>query len=177
MVTTVDLSDYRYFPQILVAVLIVDLIVIFLVRFFPGFWGSTINVWYDRFGLSAVISDVLVIVLGFMLAQYIYRRYLASTYGWNPAIFAVLLIGIQIVHDLLFYVGVIRPIPTGHNAMMDVFKTYAARGGAKVIAADAAMMLGSFVIAGLLGKAGTAATQFSGVLAAYAVPYILTTRW
>jgi len=172
-----DLSDYKYFPQILVAVLIVDLIVIFLVRFFPGFWGSTINVWYDRFGLSAVIADVLVIVLGFMLAQYVYRNYLRTNYGWNPYIFGALLVGIQVLHDLLFYFGVIKPIPKGHNAMMDVFKTYADRGGSKVVIADTAMMLGSFGIASYLASAGSQVTLFSGVLAAYAVPYILTTKW
>jgi hypothetical protein len=172
-----DLSNYSYFPQILIAVLIVDLIVIFLVRFFPGFWGSTINVWYDRFGLSAVLADVLIIVLGFFIGQYIYKNYLAETYGWNPAIFAGLLVVVQVVHDLLFYFGVIKPIPKGHNEMMDVFKTYAEKGGAKVIVADSAMMLGSFGIATALANASEFATVVSGVLATYALPYILTTRW
>lgn len=172
-----DLSDYKWFPQILVAVLIVDLIVIFLVRFFPGFWGSTINIWYDRFGLGAVIADVLVIVLGFMIAQFVYKNYLKPEYGWNPLIFAALLVFIQVAHDMLFYLGVILPLPRGQNAMMDVFKDYAARGGVKVVVADTAMMLGSFGIASALSSAAPAATAFSGVLAAYAVPYILTTRW
>lgn len=172
-----DLSDYQYFPQILVAVLIVDLVVIFLVRYFPRFWGSTINIWYDKFGLSAVISDVLIIVLGFFLAQFVYRNYVKPRIGWNPMVFAAVLVGVQVLHDLLFYFGVIRPIPKGHNAMMDVFKVYAERGGSKVVAADAAMMLGSFGIASLLTSAAPAATPFAGVLAAYAVPYILTTQW
>lgn len=172
-----DLSDYKWFPQILVSVLIVDLIVIFLVRYFPGFWGSTINVWYDRFGLSAVIADVLIIVLGFIAGQYVYKNYLKPAYGWNPLLFLGLLLFIQVVHDLLFYAGVIVPIPTGHNGMIDVFKTYAARGGLKVVAADSAMMAGSFALASYFAAAGTPATTFAGVLAAYAVPFILTTRW
>jgi hypothetical protein len=172
-----DLSDYKYFPQILVSVLIVDLIVIFLVRYFPGFWGATINVWYDRFGLNAVIADVLIIVLGFLLAQFVYKNYLKPDYGWNPVLFGALLVFIQVVHDLLFYFGVILPLPQGHNGMMDVFKTYAERGGSKVIAADTAMMLGSFGIASALAAAAPQTTVFSGVLAAYAVPFILTTRW
>ena len=172
-----DLSNYSYFPQILVAVLIVDLIVIFLVRFFPGFWGSTINVWYDRFGLGAVLADVLVIVLGFFIGQYIYKTYLQDEYGWNPAIFAGLLVVVQVVHDLLFYFGVILPIPQGHNEMIDVFKTYAEKGGVKVIVADSAMMLGSFGIASMLAQAPAFATVVSGVLATYTLPYILTTNW
>jgi hypothetical protein len=172
-----DLSDYKYFPQILVAVLIVDLIVIFLVRYFPGFWGSTINIWYDRFGLSAVLADVLIIALGFMLAQFVYKNYVKPTQGWNPLLFGALLVFIQVVHDLLFYFAVILPIPKGHNGMIDVFKVYADRGGSKVVAADTAMMLGSFGIASALAGAPAAATMFSGALAAYAVPFILTTSW
>jgi len=170
-----DLTKYKYFPQILVSVLIVDLIVIFLVRYFPNFWGSTINIWYDKFGLSAVIADVLIIVLGFMLAQYIYKNYINEEF--NPYIFAALLVAVQAIHDMLFYFGVILPIPEGHNAMMDVFKTYAEKGGVKVVAADAAMMLGSAAIASFLAAAPKEATLFSGVLAAYAVPFILTTKW
>lgn len=172
-----DLSDTKYFPQIITAVLIVDLLVIFLVRYFPGFWGSTINVWYDKFGLSAVISDVLVIVIGFLLAQYLYRRFFKPSAGWNLGLFLALLVFIQVAHDLLFYFGVIQPIPKGHNAMMDVFKVYAERGGSKVVVADSAMMVGSALIASGLAGAPWSATLFSGVLAAYAVPYILTTRW
>jgi len=172
-----DLSNYSLFPQILVAVLIVDLIVIFLVRFFPGFWGSTINVWYDKFGLSAVLADVLIIVLGFMIGQYVYKNYFKPTYGWNFLLFAGLLVFIQVAHDMLFYFGAILPIPKGHNAMMDVFKTYAERGGVKVVVADSAMMVGSALIASALASAGAPATAFAGVLAAYAVPFILTTKW
>ena len=170
-----DLTKYKYFPQILVSVLIVDLIVIFLVRYFPNFWGSTINIWYDKFGLSAVIADVLIIVLGFMLAQYIYKNYIKEEF--NPYIFAALLVAVQVIHDLLFYFGVILPIPKGHNEMIDVFKTYAEKGGVKVVAADTAMMLGSAAIASFLAAAPKEATLFSGVLAAYAVPFILTTKW
>jgi hypothetical protein len=60
---------------------------------------------------------------------------------------------------------------------MDVFKTYAERGGVKVVAADSAMMVGSALIASALASAGAPATAFAGVLAAYAVPFILTTKW
>lgn len=172
-----DLSKYKYFPQILVSVLIVDLIVIFLVRYFPNFWGSTINIWYDKFGLGAVIADVLIIVLGFMIAQYVYKNFIQSDKEFNPYIFAALLVAVQVIHDMLFYFGVILPIPEGHNGMMDVFKTYAEKGGLKVVAADSAMMLGSAAIAAFLAAAPKEATLFSGVLAGYAVPFILTTKW
>jgi hypothetical protein len=172
-----DLSDYKYFPQILIAVLLVDVIVIFLVRYFPDLFGSIINAWYDRFGLSAVIADVLIIVLGFLLAQIIYKNYLKPEYGYNPVIFAGLLVLIQIIHDLLFYFGIVQTIPGGHNAMIDFFKRYGESGSFKVILADSAMMLGSFGIASFLASAQPITNIFMGILGAYTVPYILTTRW
>lgn len=159
--------------QILVSVLVVDVIVIFLVRYFPGFFGKPINEWYDRFGLNAVIADVLVIVLGILIAQHTLQYT-----GIKAALplFLVLVVAIQLVHDLLFYVCVIQPIPKGHNEMIDVFKTYTEGGGVKILAADAAMIAGSVLLATGLQAAPASVTAFTGILAAYTVPYILSTR-
>ena len=172
-----NISNFAALPAIIIAVLIVDLIVIFLVRYFPSFWGTPINVWYDKFGLSAVIADVLIIVLGIMIGQYAYNTFFAKHYGWNLPLFIALIVGIQVIHDLAFYFGVIKPLPLGHNAMMDVFKIYAESGQGRVVIADSAMMAGSAIIATALLAAPPPATAFIGILAAYAVPYILTTNW
>ncbi len=75
----IDISDYFYFLQILVAFLIFYLIVIFSVRIFPGFWDSFINVRYGTFKSDVVLADVLSITLatfigytaGLILTRYI----------------------------------------------------------------------------------------------------------
>ena len=60
--------------------------------------------------------------------------------------------------------------------MIDVFKEYAQSGGAKIIAADSAMIASSAVIAMVLkGLSGNVVT-FIALLAMYTVPYILETR-
>ena len=51
-------EDWWY---ILLAILIVDIVVIFFVKYLPDVMGRPINAWYDRFTLSAVLSDVLII--------------------------------------------------------------------------------------------------------------------
>jgi len=160
-------------PQILVSVLVVDVAVIFLVRFLPLMFGKPINEWYDRFGLNAVIADVLVIVLGILIAQYVLQYT-----GIKPTlpVLLALVVAVQLIHDLLFYFCVVLPIPEGHNAMIDVFKTYTTSGGAKILAADAAMIAGSVLLATGLQALPPATTAFTGILAAYTVPYILTTR-
>jgi hypothetical protein len=170
---TYEISDWVYIG---LAVLIVDIVVLFLIRYFPDYFGKAINVWYNRFKLSAVIADVFIILIGFGISRYIYTEYLYEKYDWNPAYFTGLTVGIQIVHDVLFYFGVIKPTEPGSNAMMDVFKEYAETGGAKVIAADSAMMVGSSVLSMVLKGVSSPVLMFIGLVSFYTVPYILEKR-
>jgi hypothetical protein len=171
-----DLSNPAVFTTIVVSVIVVDLIVLFLIRFYPDFWGKDINVWYNEFGLNAVIADVMSIVLGFLITQVLYRATVFPYIGWSLPAFIAVLLAVQLTHDMLFYKGVIQPIPVGHNGMIDVFKAYAASGQGRILIADAAMMVGSALIASTLVSLPTVVTLFVGSLAVYAVPYILTTR-
>ena len=169
-------SDYWY---ILLAVLFIDVLVIFLVRFYPDIFGRNLNRWYDLFGLNAVIADVLIIVLGFVVARYVYTKWVAPTFTdgeWSPLAFTGTLVGVQAIHDILFYLCVISPIPRGHNLMMDVFKDYATSGGAKIIGGDALMVIGSSALAIVLKGMRPDLTAVFGLLTAYALPYILYTR-
>jgi hypothetical protein len=168
-----EISDWSY---ILLAILIIDLIVLFLTRYFPDFLGKNLNIWYDRFGLNAVISDVFIIAIGFALARYAYKYFVPiQTEPFNLSLFLALLVGIQAIHDIIFYFFVIKPIPKGHNRMMDVFKDYAASGGGKIIVADAAMMLGSAFIAMLLKETPADIVTLIGLFSIYTLPYILET--
>lgn len=166
--------DYVY---ILIAVLFIDVVVIALTRFYPELMGRNLNRWYDLFGLNAVIADVLIIVLGFVIARYVYRGFVAPRVGgWNPMAFTGTLVGVQAIHDILFYVGVILPIPRGHNTMIDVFKDYAQSGGAKIIGGDALMMIGSAAVAIVLKGAAAPTVAVFALLTSYALPYLLYTR-
>lgn len=160
---------------ILAAILLIDVIVIIIARF-TGLFGTMINVWYDKFGLNAVLADVLIIFLAFMLGRWIYTKYLKPRYGWDGWIFTGLMIVIQIVHDLLFYVGVIRPIDKGANDMVDVFKDYAEQGSWKILIADAGMIIGSTAVA--MAYKTTSMPVIAGItaVAAYSVPYLLATK-
>ena len=175
-----NISNWRdptLFATIVISVLIVDIIVLFFARYFPDTLGKPVNQWYDEFQLSAVISDVGIIVIGFVLAQVLYTYFFAPTYGWNVWIFLALLVGVQLLHDLFFYFAVIQPIPKGHNEMMDTMKAYSKGGGAMILLADAGMMLGSAAIAMALKDQSIPTLLMTGLGAVYIVPYILTTRW
>lgn len=161
--------------MIFFAILTVDVTVIFLTRYFPEIFGRPLNDWYTKFGLSAVLSDVLVILIGFLIARYIYTAWIKPTFGWNPLLFILALVGIQAVHDILFYLGVILPIPAGHNEMIDVFKAYS-KGGAKIIGGDSLLMIGSALVAFAYKSIPAHATVSMNVLVTYAMTYILYTR-
>ncbi len=167
-----ETEDWWY---ILLAILIVDIVVIFFVKYLPDVMGRPINAWYDRFTLSAVVSDVLIIAIGFFLARYAYTYFVPPEVGFNPWYFTGILIGIQILHDVLFYVGVIMPIPKGHNRMIDLFKEYS-RGGYKILASDSAMMFFSALFAMLLKEADKEVYAGVALFTLYTLPYILETN-
>ena len=113
MITIPDISDYYNNYDILLlffAIFFVDVVVLFLVRYFPDFFGKALNDWYTDFKFTAILSDVLIILLGFIIARYVYTTWIKPHYGWNPLLFLALLVGIQIVHDILFYLAIILPL-------------------------------------------------------------------
>jgi hypothetical protein len=170
-------KDPMLFATIVIAVTIVDTIVLFFTRYFPDTLGEPLNKWYDQFQLSAVVSDVGIIVIGFVLAQLIYTQFFAPTHGWNVWIFLAVLVGVQLLHDLFFYFAVIQPIPKGHNEMMDVMKSYTKGAGSMILVGDALLMLASAAVAMALKDQSIPTLLFAGLGAAYTIPYILTTRW
>jgi uncharacterized protein YacL len=153
--------------QISTAVLWVDFFVIALSKVFP--MTTALDSWYKQFGIVAVMSDVLVIILGILLAQFI--KPTADTHT-----LAITSIIIQVIHDSLFYVGVILPIPRGHNAMIDLFKKYSNEGGYKILLADAAMIGGSVYLADYFHSLRTEHVVFLCLLAVYAITFILYTK-
>lgn len=165
-------KDWWY---ILLAILIVDVVVIFLAKYLPDVLGNSINQWYERFGLNAVISDVLIIAIGFFIARYAYTYFMPASYGFNLWYFLAILVLVQLVHDLFFYFVIIKPIPKGHNRMIDVFKRYSS-GGVKILLSDAAMMIASALIAMSLKESGPEVYAAVSLLTVYTLPYILETK-
>jgi len=150
------------------AVAWVDFAVIVLSKCVP--LTKSLGTWYADFGMSAVGSDVLIIVLGIYLVQLIFP----GIYGWKLVGYAVAL---QVVHDVLFYIGVIQGVPSGHNAILDLFKRYAAEGSWKIILADSAMVAGSVLLMEYLdNNYSDGWISFLGLLAVYSLIYIVHTK-
>jgi uncharacterized protein YacL len=134
-----DISNFSnvndYLP-ILNGCIIADLIIIFLV--FNGIFKSNyLKKWYNKYQLSAVLADVLILFIGIILARFFYK-YIFTTFTVFK--FTFLAVFIQIIHDILFYLFFTN-LPLGYNGMLDFFKEYAKEVGAGAIIGDSFMMI------------------------------------
>ena len=158
-------------PLLTMSILLLDVIVLFVVRYQLA-PSHPLNVWYDRYGILAVLADVMSIAIGFAVARYLFATWF-STSGIIG--FLLLLVGFQALHDFVFYVGIIQTLPRGVNGLMDIFKDYARVSGAWIIPGDSGLMLGSAAIFTILSQLPLAGQIFVSLVTAYTLPYILTT--
>lgn len=161
-------KDLTNIPYILFGALVIDLVVIALTK--QSLLGASLKIWYNNFGLSAVIADTLILVLVIIIAQYIYTEYFSTS---TPLVFLVLVGVLQQIHDILFYQLSILGTPKGQNKVMDLFKTYAKELNAKILGGDLAMILGTVGVAVAAKSLSQPFFVFLSILAVYTVPYII----
>lgn len=131
--------------------------------------GRSLDKWYGQFGIVAIISDCLVIVLGILIAQFISPS--AST-----SMLALISVGVQLVHDYLFYILVILGVPKGQNSMIDLFKEYAKENSWKILMADSIMIGSTVFLADILSSYRDDIVTFVGLLGVYSLTYIIYTK-
>lgn len=145
----------------------VDFAVIAISKVFP--LTKSLATWYKDFGVVALGSDILIIVLGIALAMFLVP-------GASGLKLMGVAVGIQLLHDILFYVGIIQGVPTGHNRILDLFKRYAAEGSWQILVADAAMVAGSvYLMETMQSELTQDQIVWLGILAVYSLLYILYT--
>ena len=150
------------------AVLITDLFVILLLNL-KVIKSKVLRQWYSQYNLSAVIADVLIILIMLIIARAIYY-YIFDTFSiLNFIILAVML---QISHDVLFYYF-FSNVPRGVNKMLDTFKDYAKDVSFYAILADSGMMIMSSLIAYYLVNKSTNTNIIVLISFIYLLPYLL----
>jgi hypothetical protein len=176
--TMANIANYRASEDwwfILPAILFVDVVIIFLARFFPAFFGKPINDWYDEFGLAAVLSDVGIIAIGIAITRYVYSAFFLEKDGWSLWYFIALALVIQLIHDVAFAYGVVEKIPQGHNSMIDLFKDYI-KAGPAILVTDSIMVGSSIALAAAMKNMDFHYTVSGFLVTAYALSYILFTN-
>jgi len=166
-----DISNFNnttdYLP-IFNAAVIVDLIVIIMLK--VGYIKSKIlGEWYNKFHLGAFLADVLSLMIGIIIARFIYTYFKLS---WNILLFLFIAVIVQLCHDLLF-AKLFYAFPRGVNVVLDVFKDYANELGGKILLADAQMIIGTALLASILSGISINSNIILLIFTIYIVPYFL----
>ena len=136
-----------------------------------GFIKSQVLIeWYKDYNLSAVIADVLIIMLGIIAARFLYPYVFGEQFSIFKFIF--LAVGIQIVHDILFYY-MFKLVPRGKNRMLDTFKDYANEVRLMAILSDSLMMIISCLLSSYFVSLSVNANIIILILSIYILPYAI----
>jgi len=112
-------SNLKVLLPILASSTIIDTVGIFIWKTLPV--DSPINKWYSQLELIAYGADILSLVIAIVLAQCIYTFFKLS---WNPLTFMVIILCVQIFHDIFFAKVILPNLRKGDNEVVDVMKEY-----------------------------------------------------
>lgn len=130
------------------------------------FKGAAIREWYTQFQIVAVLSDILSVMIGILLATMLFPK-------TNLFIAAI---GVQVLHDLFFGSVVLNMIPTGHNTMIDVFKKYAAESSYGILIADGIIISSTVLLMNYLISFNKQTLTFLALVGVYSLTYIMYTN-
>jgi uncharacterized protein YacL len=161
-------SDTQKYLPLLNAAMDADLIVFSLV--FAGYiQQKSLKKWYHELGLSAVLADILSIVIGITIATFFYPFFFSTFHVLYLAGLAVL---VQFTHDILFALF-IRSFPRGKSQIIDIFQDYAKEFGPQILLADASMMVFTVIFGSLYASLGQNMNIVFSLIHAYLIPYFL----
>ena len=166
-----DISNFTNvndFLPILNGCLNADLIILFLL--FHGFIHSTyLKKWYKTFNLSAIIADVLILMIGIIITRFLYKFIFTK---WNVVYFIILAVGIQITHDLLFYLF-FKNVPNNYSFILNFFKKYANEIGYFAIIGDSFMMILACLLSSYFAGLSLNLNIISLIISIYFVPFLI----
>ena len=163
------INTANYLP-ILNAALVTDLIFLFFLLF-GVIHTRYLEEWYRKYTIAAVMEDVLILVIGVLLARFLYR----PLFGAEPFSlwkFTALAVCIQILHDILFYI-MFQRIPRGKNKMMDTFQDYAREVGLYAILADSCMIALTCVLSSVYASWSVNSNVVLLIFVLYMFPYTI----
>jgi len=166
-----DISNYNNvadFLPIINAVLCVETFTIFF-ALYMGPKSKYLEKWYKVYGLSAVLADVIIVIIGLILARIVYSFIFKS---FSLLKFTGVAVIIQSIHDFLFYIF-FSETPRGYNTMLDLFKSYSKEVGAYAILGDNVIIISSCILASHFSTYSVSFNVFSFLISLYFIPYLI----
>jgi hypothetical protein len=164
---TTNYDDKFEYVPILTANIYADLFIIFVAFSKIYFNIKSLEGWYKKYRLSAMIADILIGVLYMLLG-----RYLVYTSGVEVGLtaFAAICVSIQIVFDFVFYMF-FSIIPRGSNNMLDFFKMYATEAGTGALLGDSFLVLMAVILSALFNQSSYDTNIVLLITSVYLTPY------
>ncbi len=161
-------NKFEYIP-IITANIYADLFIIFVTFTKIYVKINSLEGWYKKYRLSAMIADILIGVLYILLGRYlVYKSGL--TIGLTA--FAGICVAIQIVFDFLFYIF-FTTIPKGVNDMLDYFKGYSKQAGASALLGDSFLVIMAVILSALLNQSSYDTNIVFLIMSIYLTPYFI----
>ena len=164
---TINYDDKFEYVPILTANIYADLFIIFVAFSKIYFNIKSLEGWYKKYRLSAMIADILIGVLYILLG-----RYLVYTSGVEVGLtaFAAICVSIQIVFDFVFYMF-FSIIPRGSNNMLDFFKVYANEAGTGALLGDSFLVIMAVILSAFLNQSSYDTNIVLLIMGVYLAPY------
>ena len=161
-------NKFEYIP-IITANIYADLFIIFVT--FVNFYVKikSLEGWYKKYRLSAMIADILIGVLYILLGRYLVYK---SGIKVGLTAFAFICVFIQIIFDFLFYIF-FTTIPKGSNDMLDYFKGYSNEIGANALLGDSFLVIMAVIISALLNQSSFDTNIVFLIISIYLTPYFI----
>lgn len=177
--STLSLSDIGSYEKVEelgtvgVAGMFTTLLVLLSTRI-GGFGGVPMNTFFDMFGIEGIITMVMLVIILFQITRYFYTVfYEKSGKLWSPFVFICFLLGVHLVHDLIFYFGVLTQLPKGKNDMIDVVRAISVSGGPYTIAIHSVLLILTALVAMMLQDVSDLAKFVLFGVILYIIPYVL----
>lgn len=170
-----DISDYNNLSDylaILCAILFVDTSIIYMAFENRFLKSKKLTQWYKSYRFAALLADVMIVFLVMVVARFLYSWFFSS---FHILWFLLLVVAIQVVHDVCFAVFV-RYVPTGWNQMVDFFKEYSKETGVSVILGESVMVACSCLLASYYAGFSFNENMVNLLCTLYFVPFILYMR-
>ena len=161
-------NKFEYIP-IITANIYADLFIIFVTYANIYVNIKSLEGWYKKYRLSAMIADILIGVLYILLGRYLVYK---SGLKIGLTAFAGICVFIQIIFDFLFYI-LFTIIPTGSNKMLDYFKVYSKEAGAGALLGDSFLVIMAVIISALLNQKSYDTNIVFLIMSIYLTPYFI----
>jgi hypothetical protein len=173
-----DIGNYRdgtdFYPLGLASIFGMNLSII--VAKLGGIGGVSLNDFFNSFGLEGLLANASLAIIILQITRWLYTSFYntAASKQWSPFIFVCILLVVQLLHDLIFYYGIINVLPSGRNEMIDILKEYAQEHGRTALGGHGVLMIIIAALAMIFKEVSILTRLLITTVTFYMIPYMLT---